>query len=933
MSKNKDALDNRGRNLTELASVSKLTKPIHREQLIDQVMASLDRKRSVLLVGAEGVGKTAVVYGVAHRFASQSSKAKRRRVLELSTGEALSGTKYLGEWESKAAAVVERAVPTKTIVYYTDIWNLPHTGKTSNNPSNLFDFYQPSMNENGLLLVGEISPENVIKVQSTAGFLQMFDLISVEALNDAETADIVTAHASTLHLSLTADSLQRIVDVCKQFLSASDGPGQPLRLLDRIKHYESEKLAVGEPEEITPSFIDKVFSIYSGLPLFVVNNRQTLKVADIRKWFRERVIGQEKAIESIVESIVMFKAAINDPARPLGAFLFVGPTGVGKTELAKALAIFLFGSERRLLRFDMSEFSDYNSFQMLVGDPNRPNLPARLTDPVQQQPFQVVLFDELEKGHANIRDLLLQILDEGRLSDVKGKVASFKNTFVIVTSNVGAQEAGRQRMGFGDGNSDGENDEKLREGLETFFRPEFLNRFQGIVPFHPLRREHVERIVRKEISLVLGRRGISARNIAVDLTDSIIEQVSEQGYDIRYGARALKREIERQIVMPIATVLAEQDLLPGSILKVDTSTQANSATNISSSTSVRVLNTEQSNAHRKALQTIKDDEGTVIDRPTVLSRLKQSRKKITGIRRVLDDSEFQTHLQSLEQQRLDPNLWANIDTANSVISALDIYLSAAQRIEKLHDRLTEISEPLTEKCSRDTIVMTNKRLQALNAQIESAHRELVIIGFDSPHDVIIEISSIGGAYAPQRNFLFELYRNWARSRNYSVQMLHEPLDDSEVIMFSLKGAYCNGYLRLENGTHRFRQQGESTAAIRVRATPWLSEECQVEFESRVALKKTGQLGGRVKSCTVINSPSRLVLQNENTLERNRDFAANYAHSWFQRIADVDENVRRYDENPFLVKDHLTEQSFNRRDCLKPDVFHALLCQRVDVSDL
>jgi len=929
--KNKDILEKRGRNLTSLASESKLNLPLHREKLIDQVIESLDRKRSVLLTGSEGIGKSAVIHGVAHRLAKQSSKAKKRRLIELSTGEALSGTKFLGEWESKAAAVVERAIPSRTVVYYTDIWNLPHTGKSSNNPSNLFDFYQPSMNEQGLLLIGEMSPELLIKAQSTAGFLQMFDIIPVDSLSDSEVADIVAARASRLQLSMTSESLKRTFDVCKQFLSTSDGPGQPLRLLDRIKHYENEKRAIGEPEEISPAFIDKVFSIYSGLPLFVVNDRQTLKVNEIRKWFRERVIGQEAAIESIVESIVMFKAAINDPAKPLGAFLFVGPTGVGKTELAKALAIFLFGSERRLLRFDMSEFSDYNSFQMLVGDPDRINVPARLTEPVQQQPFQVVLFDELEKGHANIRDLLLQILDEGRLSDARGKLVNFKNTFVIVTSNVGAREASRQSIGFGDGNSNVQNNEKLREGLETFFRPEFLNRFQDIVPFHPLRREHVERIVRKEIALVLGRRGISARNIAVDLTDAIIEQVSEQGYDVRYGARALKREVERQVVMPIATILAEQDLSPGTILKVDARTQSSDNGSGNSSTSVRVLNTEQSNAHKKAHQTIKDDDGAVLDRPALINKLKQSRGQIKSIRTELDESGFLKKLQSLEQRRQDPDLWANSDAANSVISELDVVLSAVQRIETLHDQLTEISEPLSDTCSRGTIIATHKRLQILNTQIKMTRRELVIIGYDNPHDVIVEISPIGGAYAAQRNALFDVYQNWAQWRNYTLQMLHEPMEDPESIVFSLEGAYCNGYLRLENGTHRFRQQGSSAAAVRVRITPWLATRCQVEFESRTALKQIGQLGGRIRSRTVVKSPSRLVLQNENTLESNREFAARYAQSWFQREADVDENIRRYDEEPFLVKDHLTEQTFNRRDCLKPDGFHDLLCQRVDAS--
>ena len=917
-----------GRDLTKLAANAKLNKPLHRQSLIDQVLESLDRKRSVILLGPEGVGKTAVIQGIACAFSDEKAKRKKRKLVELSSADAMTGTKYLGEWESKAGKLIERATSSQTILYYSDIWNLPFTGKSSGNPSNLFDFYKPNMNEQGLLLIGEMTPEIHANALQINGFLSMFTIIPVEPLSTIEIKGILQERSENQGLHLSTASLDRIHEVCNQFLASSAGPRPPLQLMDRLKHYQEEKALIGEPEEATPAFVEKVFSIYSGLPLFVIDTKQTLKVNEIRAWFRERVIGQERAVEAVVQSIVMFKAAINDPSKPLGAFMFVGPTGVGKTELAKALAVYLFGSERRLLRFDLSEFSDYNSFKLLIGDAEKYNAPARLTDPILQQPFQVVLFDELEKGHLNIRDLLLQILDEGRLSNASGKAVNFRNTFIIVTSNVGADQANRQPMGFAEDKTGLMSIDKLREGLEAFFRPEFLNRFQQIVPFNALQKEHVERIVRKEVALVMGRRGISARNLAVDFTDSLIDHVSDQGYDARYGARALKREIEQQIVMPIATLLAEQNPAPGSLLKLDYKKHDKTGSSSSHSTSVRVLSTEQSLTHERNTKPTKSSDGSSHNYQSLLNEMKTTHGRIEAIQSNLNKTGFPKKLHSLEKQRQDPSLWSDIHNANSVIVELDQLHRAGDRIEVLNDSLVHCQQSLIPDCSRQTLSYVANELVSINQQITTANRELIILGQDQLNDAIVELTPMGSA-KEFRESLFNLYTTWAHWRGFSVEMLHEPLADNEPIMICIKGEYASGYLNLENGVHSFRDNGARAGAIRVRISPWLPTQCKPVFESRVALKKTGQLGGKIRSRAQVLQPGKMVLQNANTLEENREVAIMYTDSWANRVADVDENVRRYDDNPFLVKDYMTSKTFNRRNWAKPDQFHELLCQRID----
>ena len=840
----------------------------------------------------------------------------------------MAGTKYLGEWETRAAKIADHAVRANAVLCWSDVWNLPYAGVSSNSPSNLFELYRPRMTEGGLLMIGELTLEALAKAERVGGFMSMFDVVRIDALSTDELRAILQRYAAGLRFGATDATLQRVTELCDQFLPATVGPGQPLRLLERVRHYADEKAAKGEPEPMGPEFVEKVFSIYSGLPRFVVDANSTVRVNDIGRWFHDRVMGQEAAVDAVVESIVLFKAAINDPGRPLGTFLFAGPTGVGKTELAKALATYLFGSERRLLRFDLSEFASYQSYRQLIGDAETGGTSASLVDPVREQPFQVVLFDELEKGHANIQDLLLQILDEGRLTDASGKVVDFRKTFIIATTNVGSEAASRKPAGFGNPGDANDGDARLREGLEAYFRPEFLNRFQRVVPFHALRREDVERIVRKEISLVLARRGIGARELAVEPSDALITRISNEGYDVRYGARALKRQVQRQIVMPIATLLAERNPTPGSMLKLDV--RSVNVPESGGATSVRVLSTEQSATHAKASRAVRNPSGEPVTRPAMLDALKATRRRIVSIRKALDVDGFGQRLEELEAQRLAPDLWADASHANAVLAELDLADSIARRIEDLHDTLSEISEPFHPDCSRETLVRTIARQRDLMARIEVAQRELVVLGADGRSGAMLELNPLGNGEAP-RDRLYEIYRHWAIERGHSITMLREPMSADEPVQFGISGDYCYGYLRRESGIHRFRPRDAAAGTVRVRVAAVVAERCEPVFENRVALKKRGHYGGRVRSRSVVSEPCRLILQNDASLEDNRDLAAWYAASWVRRPVDVDENVRRYDDEPLLVKDLLTGQSFNRGDWLKPTGFHKLLCERVDAG--
>ena len=607
-----------GRDATDLCASAKrhhILAPLFRDDVIKHVCTLLKRAESVLLVGSNGVGKTATLYGVAHAlFADETSGS----IFELSTADIMSGTKYLGEWETKATTLLSEASEIGGVLYISDIWNLPTTGKAANNPSSLLDLVRPRIKNSKSIFVGEVTPEQLRMLERVPGFSGLFTLVHLEPMSQVEALETIRARAASLELDLDDRALDSVLALPRRFSPGIPAPGNALALLENVKDYHGEKARIGELEDITPAFIERVYSIYSGLPLFIVSPSEKRSAQEIRAWFQERLIGQHEAVEAVVESIALFKAGLNDPKKPLGTFMFVGPTGVGKTELARALATYLFGSVHRMLRFDLSEFTDYSSVERLIGSANDPSRPAQLLDPVRANPFQVILFDEIEKAHPNVWDLLLPLLDDGRLTPPVGRTVDFTNTIVICTSNVGASDAERN-LGFSVAGEGQVRDQKIKAKLEEAFRPEFLNRFQHIVVFHALARSQLRRIARQELRDILQRDGIIARNLVVDVNDAAIDYVIDRGFDERYGARALKRELQSSLVMPLAMTLMERAPEAGTLLSVSIKNDQ---------IRVQITDTPESRKARQQERPIKGADGRVHTKASIFSDLSDIQEKL-----------------------------------------------------------------------------------------------------------------------------------------------------------------------------------------------------------------------------------------------------------------------------------------------------------------
>jgi ATP-dependent Clp protease ATP-binding subunit ClpC len=906
-----NALAQDGRDLVAAARDGELPSVDFRDEDVQAVLDLLDKGRSVLLVGPDGVGKTAIVHGVAKAMSARNVGD----LVELSTTAVMSGTRYLGEWQSKATSIARKAAEFGTVVYLSDVWNLPKTGRSDNNDNNLLDALRPFVGAGKMTLLAEVSPEVLRLMERHAGFVPLFTKVPVAPLDEAAVDRCLQHAAKRKGFELDAAGRRTLKLLTSRFLPARPQPGPALDLLTQVRDYQLEKQGVGEHEPISPTLIERVFSIYSGLPMFVVSASATMPAKEIRAWFEDRIVGQREAIEAVVEAIALFKAGLNDPTKPLGTFLFVGPTGVGKTEVARALARFLFGSESRLLRFDLSEFKDYHSFEILVGNPKDPGRPAALIDPVRAQPFQVVLLDELEKAHSNVWDLLLGVLDEGRLTPPGGKTVDFRSTILIATSNVGARGTDK-RFGFAPDTSTGARRHAVTKSLENHFRPEFLNRFQNLVVFHALSKDQVKQVARWELKRILKRDGIAARNLVVEVTDEALDQVIERGFDPRYGARALKREIQRQLVLPLAMALMEQQVADGSILKIVEN---------DGHIRVRVLETREIRAKKAELAPVKA-ENEVLTREDVGERLEMARARLERIAGDLGEENLHAQRRRLEQARVQPAFWSQPEAAARDLRDLDRIASVLDRLDRLRSWNEELLEDLARTRARARIEKLARDLLRQERALVRGERELLRMGFDGAWDALVEVRPLGAGGRKARDLLVQTYIGWAAGRKMQAQWLRDPQRADEAAMLAVKGHYAVGLLMGEAGLHRVRD-GKDSAVCRVRVAPWTDADGEVGFIDHRALKgKQGQLGGRIRSR--LECKGGLVLQNGCNLSENRELAAAVAPSWAQVGPASDEQVRRIDLAKPLLKD-ASGFSSGRKDALAPGPFHELLCHRVD----
>ena len=536
-------------------------------ELVNAVENSLQKQtpRSVLLVGESGVGKTALVRALARRLQKQGWM-----IFEASANELTAGQVFIGELEGRIQNMLRQLSQQKKTVWFApNFQDLLWAGQHKYQQAGVLDQIFSRIETGELILLGETQPAAYERLlQAKPRLRTALETVRVNALNDEKT--LALAKQWVEHYSpaaqtdddklVSSETLTEAFQLSKQFLGEKASPGNLLQFLS-LTRQRLATLNADSEFKITLDELLVTLSQLTGLPLSILDDRHGLDLDALREHFQSCVLGQPEAIDCLVERVAMIKAGVTDPKRPQGVFLFAGPTGTGKTEIAKTLARFLFGSEERMIRIDMSELQTGSGIGRLVGETEEVQGQIALVNQIRRQPFSVILLDEFEKADPSVWDLFLQVFDDGRLTDKRGYTADFRHSIIIMTSNLGAAIPHGMSVGFQD--TAGFSQAMVERTIGKTFRREFLNRLDRVVIFRPLNRGVMRDLLKKELREVVYRRGLRNRDWAVEWDESAIEFLLDKGFTPDLGARPLKRAIERYLLSPLAMSIVNHQLPDG----------------------------------------------------------------------------------------------------------------------------------------------------------------------------------------------------------------------------------------------------------------------------------------------------------------------------------------------------------------------------------
>ena len=474
----------------------------------------------------------------------------------------IAGMKYLGQWQERCEGMVVELSMANGILCVENILDLIRTGGKEPIDS-VAAFFVNFLKRREVSIIGEATPAELDACRRLLpGFVDLFQILNIPAFPERKARSVLNKMINNFSQNMHIKSDPGVADIIYRFFARfmpySVFPGKSIVFLQKI----FEKASADQAGILNGQFIIEQFIARTGLPELFLNDDITLDRKDVLAEFNKQIIGQEAACEAAAKLVTTFKAGMNDPNRPLGVLLFCGPTGVGKTALARTLSNYFFGhgeESDRLIRLDMSEYNGPGAAERLLSGPE--GEPSDLVKKIRRQPFSLVLLDEIEKASMEVFDVFLNMFDEGRLVDRYGRITTFRSAIIIMTSNLGASS--QESIGFGEQSASYESE------IKSYFRPEFFNRIDQVVTFNPLNRSALLKITEKEISEISAREGLAARNIQLSWTEQLVNHIAEKGFDHRFGARPLQRAVEKLLVTPLARYLAANPDTNKTTIKAD----------------------------------------------------------------------------------------------------------------------------------------------------------------------------------------------------------------------------------------------------------------------------------------------------------------------------------------------------------------------------
>ncbi len=632
-------LDQYGRDLTKMAAEGKLDPVVGRNEEIMRVMQILSRrtKNNPCLIGEPGVGKTAIVEGLAKRIADgdvpDAMAGKRLVILDL-TGM-VAGSKYRGEFEERIRNVVKEVAANRNILLFIDELHTLIGAGGAEGALDASNILKPSLSRGEIQVIGATTIDEYRKhIEKDAALERRFQPVTVEEPGAEEAVEILKGlrpyYEKHHHTVITDEALEAAVRLSERYINDRRLPDKAIDLIDeasskvriglfrhtegvireeeelhkkaaekerailahdmalaqklqkeqdalaqKIRHVKDRRASDSSRQIVTEEVIAQVVSEWTRIPVVRLREQESRRLAKLEKELHRRVIGQEEAVTAVAGAIRRGRAGLKDPRRPTGSFLFLGPTGVGKTELSKAVAETVFGSEQNLIRVDMSEYMEKYSVSKLIGSP--PGYVGydeggQLSEQVRRHPYSVILFDEIEKAHPDVFNILLQVLDDGHITDAHGRRVDFKNTCIIMTSNAGAKSiVDPKRLGFSAGADEEKDYEDMKRGVmeevRRIFKPEFLNRIDETIVFHPLTQKEVEEIAGLLLKALTGRAK-EQMNLTIRISPAVKKYVAKKGFSPKYGARPVRRVIQNEIENPAAEMIVRGECGEGGTLSV-----------------------------------------------------------------------------------------------------------------------------------------------------------------------------------------------------------------------------------------------------------------------------------------------------------------------------------------------------------------------------